>query len=80
MNKLAKLKLFLSRSRSIWSRNIRVWGKLAGPSLLGNFGEPLLYLIVLGYGLGRFVGEVEGMPYMAFLASGVVCTLSLIHI
>jgi lipooligosaccharide transport system permease protein len=77
VNKLAKLKLFLSRSRSIWSRNIRVWGKLAGPSLLGNFGEPLLYLIVLGYGLGRFVGEVEGMPYMAFLASGVVCTSAL---
>jgi ABC-2 type transporter. len=41
---------------------------------MGNFADPLMYLIVLGYGLGRFVGEVEGMTYMAFLASGVICT------
>jgi lipooligosaccharide transport system permease protein len=71
---VAKLVLFCSRSTSIWARNIRVWSKLAGPSLIGNFGEPLLYLLVLGYGLGKFVGEVEGVSYMAFLASGVICT------
>jgi len=74
VNKFAGTLLFLSRSTSIWSRNIRVWGKLAGPSLMGNFADPLMYLIVLGYGLGRFVGQVEGMTYMAFLASGVICT------
>ena len=64
----------LKRSFSVWQRNIKVWSKLAGPSLMGNFGEPFLYLLVLGYGLGQFVGEVEGVSYMAFLASGVICT------
>ncbi|MFO7593694.1 MAG: ABC transporter permease [Pseudomonadota bacterium] len=61
------------RWTTVWRRNARVWRKLAGPALLGNIGEPLLYLLGLGFGLGAFVGEVEGMDYITFLASGFVC-------
>jgi len=57
----------------VWSRNLRVWRKLLGPALLGNIGEPLLYLLALGYGLGSFLGELEGLPYVVYLASGMVC-------
>jgi lipooligosaccharide transport system permease protein len=57
----------------VWSRNVRVWRKLLGPALLGNIGEPLLYLLALGYGLGSFLGELEGLPYVVYLASGMVC-------
>lgn len=56
----------------VWRRNFRVWRKLMGPSIVGNFGEPLLNLLALGYGFGRMVGEVGGLPYMVFLASGIV--------
>ncbi len=58
---------------AVWRRNARVWRKLAGPALLGNIGEPLLYLLALGFGLGSLVGEVEGVNYLTFLASGFVC-------
>ena len=58
---------------AVWRRNFLVWRKLLGPALLGNFGEPLLYLLALGYGLGSFVGEVGGLPYSVFLAAGIVC-------
>jgi len=58
----------------VWRRNSLVWRKLAIPSLLGNFGDPLLYLLALGYGLGALVGELEGMPYITFLASGIVAS------
>lgn len=58
---------------AVWRRNGRVWGKLAGPALIGNIGEPLLYLLALGFGLGALVGQVDGMDYLAFLASGFVC-------
>ena len=59
---------------AVWRRNVLVWRKLIGPALLMNFGEPALYLLGLGFGLGHFVGEMGGMPYLAFLASGIVAS------
>ena len=59
---------------SVWRRNVLVWRKLLGPSLLIHFGEPFLYLIGLGFGLGLFIGEMAGLPYLTFLASGIVAS------
>ena len=69
------LRLNLSlRFVPVWRRNLRVWRKLMWPSIIGNFGEPVLYLLALGYGFGRLIGEINGLPYMVFLASGIVCS------
>jgi lipooligosaccharide transport system permease protein len=54
----------------VWHRNYRVWRKLAVPSILGNLADPLLYMLGLGYGLGQFLGKVDGVPYLHFLAAG----------
>ena len=62
------------RSVSVWRRNILVWRKLMGPSLTLNFGEPLVYLLGLGYGLGLFIGKMEGVDYLTFLASGIIAS------
>jgi lipooligosaccharide transport system permease protein len=59
---------------AVWRRNILVWRKLLVPAILMNFGEPLIYLLGLGFGLGRFVGEMSGMSYLAFLSSGVIAS------
>ncbi|MBF0144016.1 MAG: ABC transporter permease [Magnetococcales bacterium] len=56
----------------VWRRHLLVWRKTAGASLAGNFIEPILYLVGLGYGLGRFVGDLGGMPYLLFIASGIL--------
>src|SRR5512147_2558088 len=57
----------------VWRRNLLVWRKLAIASVLGNIADPLLYMLALGYGIGSFVGEVGGMPYIAFIGTGMVC-------
>jgi len=59
---------------AVWRRNFLVWRKLAVASLVGNFGDPFLYLLGLGYGLGLYIGNMSGIPYMAFLASGILCS------
>jgi lipooligosaccharide transport system permease protein len=59
-------------ARRVTERNLRVWRQYAGASALGNFGEPLLYLVALGYGLGRIVPDVGGMSYAEFIAPGLV--------
>lgn len=61
------------RAFAVWRRNFLVWRKLAIPSLLGNLADPLIYLFGLGYGLGSLLPQVAGVPYIAFLASGMVC-------
>jgi len=65
---------FSRRCFPVWQRNAQVWVKLLAPSLVGNFGEPLFYLLALGYGLGGFVGAVDGLPYIVFLAAGIICS------
>jgi lipooligosaccharide transport system permease protein len=64
---------FSTRFFPVWQRNLLVWRKLAVASVLGNIADPLLYVLALGYGIGALVGEVGGMPYIAFIGTGMVC-------
>ncbi len=62
------------RFLAVWRRNLRVWRRLMLPSILGHFGEPVLYLLAFGYGLGALIGHVGEMEYIVFIASGIVCS------
>ena len=64
---------FSTRFYPVWQRNLLVWRKLAVASVLGNIADPLLYMLALGYGIGALIGEVGGMPYVAFIGTGMVC-------
>ena len=65
------------RTVTVWYRDARVWTTFYKASLLGNLGEPLLYLLAMGWGLGRMVGEVNGVPYIEFLAPGLICSTAM---
>lgn len=63
----------LSRVAAVYRRNVLVWRKLAPASLLGNVAEPLITLVAFGYGLGSLLSEVQGVPYVVYLAAGAMC-------
>lgn len=74
ITKTLALPAFSLRHLHVWRRNSLVWRKLAVPSMLGNLADPLIYMLGLGYGLGAMLSEVGGMSYIAFLATGIVCS------
>lgn len=64
---------FSLRFYPIWRRNFLVWKKLMVASIIGNIAEPLITLLAFGYGLGSLVKQVNGIPYIHYLASGSIC-------
>lgn len=42
--------------------------------LVSGFFEPLFYLLGLGFGLGKLVGDVNGVPYAMFVAPALLAT------
>jgi len=69
--KLPKVRLC---AMTVWYRNLLVWKKLIVPAMLVNFGEPTLYLLGMGFGLGHFVETMDHLPYLSFLASGIIAS------
>lgn len=64
----------VERWLAVWQRNALAWRKSARTALLGGFAEPLFYLFALGYGLGSFIGQVQGVSYIGFLTAGILST------
>jgi lipooligosaccharide transport system permease protein len=60
----------LFRFIPIWRRHFLAWRKYWLSSLMFSFGEPFIYMVGLGYGLGQLLPEIGGMTYVMFVASG----------
>jgi lipooligosaccharide transport system permease protein len=69
--------LKLKRAFRVWQRNFTVYTKLYKSSIALNFVEPALYLVALGFGLGAFVKEINGVPYIDFIAPGIIASSSM---
>lgn len=62
----------------VWYRDFVVWTRYWWTSLVGAIGEPVLYFLAMGYGLGSFIQQIEGMSYIEFLAPALVAS-SVMH-
>ncbi|OHE60714.1 MAG: ABC transporter permease [Thermodesulfovibrio sp. RBG_19FT_COMBO_42_12] len=67
----------LKRAFRVWQRHLTVYTKLYKSSIALNFVEPILYLAALGLGLGAFVKDINGVPYINFIAPGIIASSSM---
>ena len=61
----------------VWQRNADVWLSFYKASLVGILGEPFLFLLALGLGLGKFIQQIEGVSYLEFIAPGLVASAAM---
>lgn len=66
-----------SHAAAVWRRNALVFSKLWRGALLPTFLDPLLYLFALGFGLGAYLADIQGVPYRDFLAPGLIASAAL---
>jgi len=60
-------------SLAVLRRNFLVWRKTALTTVLGDVLDPMVVLLALGYGLGKLLPAIDGVPYITFLAAGSIC-------
>jgi len=69
--------LNIKRAFRVWQRHLTVYTKLYKSSFALNFAEPILYLTAMGLGLGAFVRDIKGMPYINYIAPGIIASSSM---
>lgn len=67
------IELLSLRFMHVVHRNYLVWRKLLIPSLMGNLADPLIWFVGFGMGFGAFMPRIEGVRYLTFLATGMIC-------
>ncbi len=66
----------IKRAFRVWQRHWTVYTKLYKTSFALNFAEPALYLVAMGFGLGSLVQDVQGRPYINYIAPGIIASSS----
>jgi lipooligosaccharide transport system permease protein len=66
-----------TRLFSVWYRHYRVYTRNLISNGLPPFLEPLIFLAGIGLGMGKYIGTMEGVPYLAFLATGLPITAAM---
>jgi len=61
----------------VWRRDFESWKRYAPAFFVVALGEPLFYLLAIGYGLGHFVSDIGGHPYAVFLAPGIIASAAM---
>ncbi len=58
----------------VFRRNFLVFLKTWKANIMFNFVEPVMYLWAMGFGLGVYIQQVQGIPYVEYLAPGLIAS------
>jgi len=67
----------VARIVSVWFRHVRVYSRNLISNALPPFLEPLIFLVGIGIGLGRYIETMDGFPYLEYLGSGLLVTAAM---
>jgi lipooligosaccharide transport system permease protein len=62
---------------SVWYRHVVVYGKNLISNGLPPFLEPLIFLAGVGLGLSKYIVEMDHIPYLEFLGTGLLVTTAM---
>ncbi|MFC1617094.1 ABC transporter permease [Candidatus Margulisiibacteriota bacterium] len=65
------------RIYSVWFRHLRVYSKNLISNGFPPFLEPIIFLTAIGLGFSNIILEMNGLPYIKFLASGLLITTAM---
>jgi lipooligosaccharide transport system permease protein len=60
------------RAWTVWRRNLAVFLKTWKVNFFPPFIEALLYLSAIGLGIGIYVGAIDGVPYIRYIAPAIL--------
>ncbi len=70
MRHLLSIPPITRRAFKVWHRNLTVFSRTWKVNFFPPLVEALLYLFAIGMGIGSYVQEIEGVPYINFHSPG----------
>lgn len=58
----------------VWQRELTLYKRIWPSTILSTLFDPILYLLAMGFGLGAYIAEVNGVPYAQFIGPGLVAS------
>lgn len=70
--KRAPIDISLPSAWRYWHRNATVFRRTWLFGLMAWFAEPVIYLVAMGLGLGRYLSSIQGIKYVDYIAPGLL--------
>ncbi|KJR43381.1 nodulation protein NodJ [Candidatus Magnetoovum chiemensis] len=65
------------RLYAVWYRHVRVYTRYLISNGFPPFIEPIIFLMGIGIGIGKYLPNMAGAPYLQFLATGLLVSTAM---